>query len=191
MSDASVSTRLMTVTDLATLPDDGKRYELNQGELVVMPPPKPDHGKVVIKIGALVLTFVESHDLGEVMTEAGFLLATNPDTVRAPDIAYVAKSRIPATQGEYYPFAPDLAIEVVSPANTDDEIAEKIAQYFAAGARQVWVIYPRARVIYVYRSAKEVTIFDVNDTLEGGDLLHGFAVSVRDIFAQLKPLAQP
>ncbi|GAB4545722.1 MAG: hypothetical protein OHK0023_04440 [Anaerolineae bacterium] len=138
---------------------------------------------------AELLTFVEAHDLGEVMTESGFLLATDPDTVRAPDVAFVARARIPATHGDYYAFAPDLAVEVVSPANTDTEMAEKIAQYFAAGAQQVWVIYPKARVIYVYRSAKDVTILDMNDTLEGGDLLRGFAVRVRDIFAQLRPVA--
>lgn len=177
--------RLYTVEDLEKLLDDGKRYELVRGELIVMPPPKREHGLVTIYVGSLILNFVISHNLGQVTTESGYHLFENPDTVRAPDIAFIAKNRVPPLTSEYDKIAPDLAVEVVSPSNTADDLNDKITQYFEAGVQLVWLVYPKTRTVYVYRSVKDVMVLDQNDTLDGGNVLPGFSVPVREFFSQL------
>jgi Uma2 family endonuclease len=88
-------------------------------------------------------------------------------------------------QSSYYPFAPDLAVEVVSPANSASALQAKIVEYFEKGARQVWIIYPTSRTLYLYTALKRVRILDANDTLEGGDLLPNFSLPIRELFSQL------
>ncbi len=177
--------RLYTVEDLEKLPDDDKRYELDQGVLIEMPPPKREHGLVFAELLALIHNHVRANDLGQVVGETGYQLSENPDTVRAPDIAFTAKARVTPRTGEYDRTAPDLAVEIASPGNTADELNQKVVQYFEAGVRQVWVLYPRTRLIYVYTSARRVTILGEEDTLSSGDVLPGFTVTVRDIFTVL------
>jgi len=177
--------KLYTVADLDALPDDDKRYELDRGRLIVMPPPKPEHGLVVSRMDRFIGNHVDANHLGRVLAESGYQLSSHPDTVRAPDISFTSNARLQPLTGEYLQVAPDLAVEVASPGNTVDDMNQKIEQYFAAGVRLVWVLYPKTRTIYVYTSARKVTILGLEDTLEGGDVLPGFAVSVREIFAVL------
>src|SRR5258708_5125038 len=177
--------KLYTVADLDALPDDDKRYELDRGRLIVMPPPKPEHGLLVLRIGRFIGDHVDTHHLGIVTAESGYRLSHNPDTVRAPDVSFTSTARLTPLTGAYPQVAPDLAVEVASPGNAVDDMNQKIEQYFAAGVRQVWVLYAKTRTIYVYTSARKVTILGIEDTLDGGDVLPGFAVSVREIFAVL------
>jgi Uma2 family endonuclease len=177
--------RLYTVADLQTLPDDGKRYELVRGVLIEMPPPGQEHGLVTSEIVRLIGNHVRANDLGRVFTESGYLLSEDPDTVRAPNISFIAKSRLPSLKETYARIAPDLVVEVMSPGNSLDDMNEKIARYFEAGAQRVWLFFPKTRMIYDYHSAKDIKVLDGDDLLDGGDILPGFSVKVSDIFKVL------
>src|SRR5436305_1705802 len=181
----AVSERLYTAEELLALPDD-KRYELMEGQLTEMSPTGEAHNLLSIEFGALVRNFVRPRKLGRVYgAEMGFRLSKTPDTVLATDVAFVSKARLKPVQSGYLDGAPDLAVEIVSPGNTEAEMHDKVKRYFQAGARLVWVAYPRSRVIYVYTSPNEVKILQADDTLTGGDVLPGFSVQVADIFAVL------
>ncbi|MCE7947590.1 MAG: Uma2 family endonuclease [Chloroflexi bacterium CFX4] len=163
MAEIAKPTQRYRAQDLERLADSDQRYELV----------------------AALLPFIRTHGLGQLMAEAGFLLESEPDTVRAPDVAFISRERIAPISGGYYPFAPDLAVEVISPSNSVGAVQAKIAQYFAKGARQVWLIYPAMRTLHVYSSPKSVRILDATDTLEGGDMLPNFSLPVAELFAQL------
>ena len=182
-----VHEKLYTADDLLNMPqDDGKRYELIKGVLIVMSPANETHGEVAMEFGRLIANHVRAHKLGRVYTaETGFELFRDPDTVLAPDVAFVSKARLKPRTDKFAALAPDLAVEVVSPSNTKQEMHEKIALYFQAGTRQVWIVYPKSRAIYVYRAEDDVTILKRDGTLDGGDVLPGFSVKVADIFAVL------
>src|SRR5574337_656000 len=148
----------MTAEDLFVIGSDDYKYELVAGTLVRMPPTGWAHGAVSVRIGRLLDEYVEAHGLGVVCgAETGFILLRRPDTVRAPDASFVRKERVPATgdPDRYWPLAPDLAVEVLSPSDRAVEVQAKLADYFAAGTRLVWVIDPRARTVVVYRSTTD------------------------------------
>ncbi len=129
---------------------------------------------------------VSAHRLGVVCAaETGFLLAQNPDTVRAPDIAFVRRERIEKA-GEvkgYWVGAPDLAVEVTSPGDTIREVEAKVAQWLEAGARMVWVVSSKLRTVTVYRSLTDIVVLTEKDTLDGGDVVPGFQMRVAEIFS--------
>jgi Uma2 family endonuclease len=185
MAEIDRPTQRYRAQDLERLADSDKRYELLQGTLIEMPPPSVEHGLIVASLIAALLPFIQSHQLGQLMTETGFQLASDPDTVRAPDVAFVSRARLMPRQGSYYPFASDLAVEVVSPANSASAMQAKIVEYFEKGARQVWIIYTTSRTLYLYTAPKRVRILDANDMLEGGDLLPNFSLPIRELFSQL------
>jgi Uma2 family endonuclease len=175
----------MTAEDLYDLPHDENKYELASGLLIKMPPAGVRHGGVALRIGSLLDHYTEGKDLGRVYgADTGFILQRNPDIVRAPDAAFVAKARIP-TYGEpngFWDLAPDLAVEVVSPWDRDRQLNQKINEYFAAGTRLVWVVYPDTRTVYVYRSPRDVRALDENGELDGEGVLPGFACPIRRCF---------
>ncbi|HJT78843.1 MAG TPA: Uma2 family endonuclease [Gemmataceae bacterium] len=176
---------LMSAEDLARWPQDGMRHELVRGELRTRPPAGSEHGAVGMNLAFLLTQHVRAQQLGVVFgAETGFLIARDPDTVRAPDIAFVSQDHIPATgiPRAFWPGAPDLALEVVSPGDTVFEVDEKVQEWLDAGTRLVWVVNPRRRTVTVYRSATEVRILTEQDTLEGGETVRGFRCLVRDIF---------
>ena len=182
----STATQGLTAEDLLRMPDDGYRYELVKGELLRVPPAGNIHGKRTMRLGWRLAQHVEANDLGIVFaSETGFRLASDPDTVRAPDVAFVIKTRVEDV-GEFegfWPGAPDLAVEVISPGDSYTEVEEKVEEYLQAGARAVWVVDPRRRTITVYRSLTDITILTENDTLEGGDFIPGFSCGVAEVFA--------
>lgn len=104
-------------------------------------------------------------------------------TIRAPDAAFVATDRVPVDRTGFARLAPDLAVEVVSPSNTMREINDKICDYLDAGTRMVWIIEPRRRTVTVYRSHDDIRILGEGDEVDGGDVLPGFSLRVRDLFA--------
>ena len=182
----AVRERLYTAEELLALPDDGKLYELVEGQLIEMSPSSEPHGRLTAEFAYLLTTHVRAHKLGQVYgAETGFKLGKSPDTVLGADAAFVAKARLKRVRRRYFEGAPDLAVEIVSPDNTRAEMHDKVKRYFQAGARLVWVAYPRARAIYVYTAPTEVKILEADDTLTGGDVLPGFSVKVADIFAVL------
>jgi Uma2 family endonuclease len=181
----STTTQLITAEDLLRMPDDGLRYELVRGQLITMPPAGNIHGNRTMRLGWRLAQHVESNDLGVVYAaETGFKITSNPDTVRAADIAFVSKARL-AEVGDvegYWPGAPDLAVEMVSPSDTYTEVEEEVAEYLQAGAKAVWVVNPRRRTITVYRSLTDITILVEQDMLEGCDVIPGFRCRASDVF---------
>jgi Uma2 family endonuclease len=182
----SNGTELLSADDLLRKPHDGYRYELVKGELIKEPPAGNINGKRAMRLGWRLAQYVESNDLGVVFAaEAGFRLATDPDTVRAPDVAFVTRMRIEEA-GEFegfWPGAPDLAVEVISPGDSYTEVEEKVEEYLSAGTRGVWIVDPRRRTITVYRSLADITILTENDRLKGGDIIPGFSCPVAEVFA--------
>jgi len=177
--------RLITAEELWQMPDDGHRYELVKGELVEMVPPGALHGKIAYRIARLLGNFAEAEQRGEIYVESGYQLFHDPDVVRAPDVSFVSRERIPP-QGEpegFWELAPDLAVEIVSPHDRAVDIEAKITDYLTAGTRLVWVIYPRTQTIFTYRLDGTVHRLTAADTLDGGDVLPGFSCPVADIFA--------
>lgn len=190
---SSAETRLMTADELDALPTYGpggdRRYELIRGELKEMSPTKPLHGIVCARLTVRLGGFVEEHALGEVFgAETGFLVETDPDSLVGADAAFISNERLATVErfDKFFPFAPDLAVEVLSPSNTVQEIDEKVALYFAAGSRLVWVFNPKRRTVAVYRSPFDVRILGEADTLDGGDVLPGFTLDLSKLFANLK-----
>lgn len=176
----------MTADELLRMPDDGFRYELVKGELRRMSPAGDEHGDITMQLAASLLQHCKQNGLGKVYSaDTGFRLESGPDTVRAPDIAFVRMERIKAARRivGYRVGAPDLAVEVISPGNTKREMTEKVSAYFAAGARMVWLVNPKLKSVDVYRSLNDVTVFTENDILDGGDVVPGFQIAVAEIFA--------
>jgi Uma2 family endonuclease len=176
----------MTADELIKLPTGmGQRYELVAGVIRTMSPAGSRHGRTAIRLGGRLAAFVEAHQLGEAFAaETGFILGRNPDTVRAPDAAFVSAARIPASglPDGYFPGAPDLAAEVVSPNDTASEVQAKVADYLAAGSRLVWVIYPDLRQVAVFDAARANRILSAGDQLDGGDVLPGFSLALAELF---------
>jgi len=174
---------VMTAEDLWQMPDDGLKHELVRGELRTTTPPGYEHGWVVSRIDRHLGAHVEAGNLGDVTGEVGFRLPTEPETVRAPDIAFVARERIDALgrPRKFFEGAPDLAVEVVSPGDTSTEVHEKALDWLAAGTRLVLVVHPRPRTVTAYRSATDIAILGDGDTLDAGDVVEGWAVSVREL----------
>lgn len=181
----STATDLLTADDLLKKPQDGYRYELAKGELIKEPPAGNIHGKRTMRLGWRLASHVEANDLGVVFAaETGFKLAADPDTVRALDVAFITKARIEEA-GEFegfWPGAPDLAVEVISPGDSYSEVNEKAKEYLKAGARGVWVVDARRRTITIYRSLTDIRILTEDDALEGGDIITGFSCPVAEVF---------
>lgn len=182
----SSTTQLMTADELFQMPHGNFRYEIVAGELRQMSPTGAMHGIVTARFNAAVFNHVESNDLGFVFgAETGFKLASNPDTVRAPDVAFVSYERMPtdADITKFLPVAPDLVVEVVSPTDTLYEVEEKVAEWLAAGALAVWVANPKRRTVTVHRPHQPPQVLTEADTLEGGEALRGFSYSLAKLFA--------
>ena len=177
--------KLMTAEDLLHMPDDGRRYELIEGKLIELaPPPGTRHGYTQLRIGFNLEQFSGPRGLGIVVTETGFRVVADPDTVRAPDVAFVAADKVP--EGElpagYLPFAPDLLVEVVSPSDRASDVQEKVHMWLDAGARLVWVAYPSTKSVEAYRSRTDVTIVEGDQLLDGSPVLDGFSIPVSRLF---------
>lgn len=181
----STTTQTLTADQLLKKPSDGFRYELVKGELRKMSPGGSRHGAVIIRLSLPLAQQVESSHLGVVFgAETGFILAHNPDTVLAPDIAFVRKERIPAgpLPDAYWDGAPDLAVEVLSPGDTVYEVEEKVEAWLKAGARAVWVVNSRKRTVRVHRPGAEARTLAENEFLDAEEVVPGFRIKVSDIF---------
>lgn len=143
------------------------------------------HGKTAMNIGAVLLQFVRQHNLGIVLSAGtGFYTAYDPDTVRSADAMFFSNERVEEL-GDLTGFlrlVPDLAVEVMSPGDTYTEVEEKVAEYFNAGVRLIWVVVPKTQGVVVYRPRKEALRLNREDKLTGENVLPGFEISVAELF---------
>lgn len=178
--------KLYTADDLWTLTREGQRLELIEGVLVEMSPTGDVHTELSLWLGKLILDHVLANNLGVVSgADGGYILSTDPATVCAPDVGFISQGRRTPRTGKFYTVAPDLAVEVVSPHDSAQEIRRKVRLYLRAGTRLVWVIYPDERFIDVYRPDERPSTLEGEDVLDGGDVLPGFAVTVDQVFGYL------
>ena len=176
--------KLLTAEDMYDIPDDGRhQYELVRGVLVVSEPPKMVHGMLSVRIGARLLAFADSHKLGFVTVESGYVTERGPDTVRGPDIAFVRADRVPTTddQDRFVEGAPDLAVEIRSPSDRAGKLADKVAEYLRTGAGMVWVVEPRKRVVLVHTPDGITRMLRDGDMVDGGRVLPGFSAPVSEL----------
>lgn len=183
----AITPKLMTADELFDLPDDGMRHELVRGELRTMPLTGLGHADHESEFDTSLRSYVELHQLGRVFAgEPGFIVTTDPDTVRAPDVAFLTHERLAATgvPTGYFRGVPDLAVEVISPNDRYTELAEKIAEWLEHGVRMVVVVDPRRRTVDVHRPGQPVRTLGMNDVLDGEDVVPGWSLAVRDLFDQ-------
>lgn len=179
------TTRLLTAEEFFDMEDDGTFSELVRGELVRMPPPGAEHGWLALEIGWHLRNYLREHPIGTLYTQSGFILARNPDVVRAPDIAFVRAGRLPTTHGEGYPeLAPDLVVEVISPTDRAGQIAEKLEDYVTAGVRRVWFVNPRVRAVTVHYPDRTSRTLRIGQELDGEEVLPGFRLPLAELFAE-------
>lgn len=188
-----VQTKLMTADDFWVMPDSRWGYELIRGKLKKYMPAGILRGYVASRIGAFLTIFVEEHKLGAVFAaETGFTIFNDPDTVRAPDAAFVGNEKL-AEHGisqTFFSGAPDLAVEVVSPNDRKNDIEEKVQDYLMAGVRLIWIIYPQKQVVAVYRQNGNASILFETDMLDGEDVIPNFQLSLEKIFGNLPPIKE-
>ena len=181
----SESTRLVTAEELARMPDDPlNRYELVEGRLVRMSPVSFDHARIVARLIFLLQRYLDGTGLGIVVTEMGFTLASNPDTVRGPDIAFLRSDRLPSRGTRGFPKqSPDAVIEVLSPDDRPPEIRRMVAQYLEKDVAIVVVVNPEeATVVSFLPDASPVTLREADDFLDLDPVIPGFRCSLREIF---------
>jgi Uma2 family endonuclease len=167
----------MTADELLHANIPHKRTELVRGVLRVHEPAGSMHGRVTMNLGGELRAHAKATDAGTVFAaETGFKLFTDPDTVRAPDVAFVAKGREPPPDARgFADLAPDLVVEVLSPDERSGEVLAKVADWLSAGTRLVWVVDAPRRLARVYRQDGSETIVTADGTLHGEDVLPGFA----------------
>jgi Uma2 family endonuclease len=175
----------VTADQLLEMPDDGLRRELVRGEVRVMGPAGGRHGRIGARILSRLDVFAAAAGMGEVYnSDTGFRLSSDPDTVRMPDVSFVARERadeVGDIEG-FWPGAPDLAVEVVSPTDSFSDIDEKVSEYLVAGCRMVIVVNPRRRAATVYRSHSDIILLGENESLDGGDVVPGWTLPLRELF---------
>lgn len=179
------ASRLVTADELFWMPDDGLRRELVDGEVWVTPPPGEEHGVVAATVLLSLGNHVRAHGLGIVTTEVGSKVGSDPDTVLAPDVAFVSRERVEqAAVGKgYRAGAPDLVVEVVSPSDSPGKVDVKVSRWLAGGCRMVVVVNPDRRGATAHRSLRDVLILSENDVLDGGDVVPGCKLPLRELFA--------
>jgi len=189
--------RLCTADDLAALPEDGWLYELVEGRVVRMPPPKGRHGYLELEIGVILRAHVKPRALGRVYVgETGFDL-TRPgeptQTVLGADVAFLRAERVPPERDDddddddekYIPGPPDLAVEIVSPSQYRPEMGTKAWVWLERGARLVWVVWPKRRQVDVWTPGRDEPVtLGMGDTLDGNTVLPGFTHALADLFAR-------
>lgn len=184
---SSVTEKLTTAEELLRLPRGNFRYELVEGELKKMSPTGQEHGRITVRLTVPLAQHVQDHRLGEVYAaETGFKLKSNPDTVRAADIAFVRQNRldlIGKTEG-YWPGAPDLIVEVTSPSDRVSQVEKKVMEWLEFGSGLVWVVSPKLRTVTVYRSLTDIVVLTERDNLDGSDVIPGFQISIAKIFGE-------
>ncbi|MCP4349809.1 MAG: Uma2 family endonuclease [Desulfobacterales bacterium] len=182
-TDYAESSDLLTGKELFVMKNIG-RTELVKGELVSMSPTGYTHGRVELKFGRIIDTFVEQHGIGQVFVgEVGIYTGRNPDTVRGADVIYISNERLAHTQSEsYLDVAPELIVEILSPNDRWSDVMDKLDEYFSIGVQEVWIADPRHKHMFVYSSPTDVKRLTADEKLSGGKILPGFEAVVAELF---------
>lgn len=181
---------LLTLEEFEHLPDeDSHRLEITRGRVVREPPPGAPHGWYVRRLFGALHAQVEGPGLGVVINETGFLLSADPPTVRQPDLAVIRMEHLPGDglPERWWPTAPDLAIEVLSPSNSAVEIQEKVLDYLDAGTALVWVLDPYNEILVVHHARRESRTLTRGDDLTADEVLPGFRLPLAELFAPYRP----
>ena len=176
---------MKTAEQLAQLPDDGNRYELVEGILKMMSPAGGRHGRIAARIGTLLGAHVHERKLGVVFAaETGFRIGENPDTVRAPDAAFVCQEKMATVEDEtgFLPFAPDLAVEVISPSDAFASVEEKAFCWLDAGTQTVLIVEPESKSLHVYKSRSDIVVLQSGDEFDASDVVAGWKLKVTEVF---------
>ena len=175
---------LVTADDLLMLEASGKSTELVRGKLIVREPPSTYHGRVQATLNVIVGSHVRAHALGALFgQDTGFKIASDPDTVRAPDLAFVDRTRVAQIPRRgYAALAPDLAAEILSPDDRPGEVLAKVGDWLAAGVRLVWVIDPDRRAASGYRADGSVATVSSDADMDGEAVLPGLSFPLSDLF---------
>ncbi len=180
-----VKKKLFTAEELLRLPSDGRRLELVKGELYEMPPAGGRHGNAGSNLHIALGVHVKVSRLGRMFTaDTGFVISRGPDTVLAPDVSFVSYDTLPTgdVPAGFLELAPDLAIEVKSPSDSNREVREKTEPWLAAGTSAVWVVDPGDRTVTVHEQGQVPQVLTESESLSGGAVVPGFQVSVRELF---------
>ncbi len=174
-----------TANQLAKMPQDGNRYELVEGVLNMMSPAGGRHGRIAGVVFRLLANHVVDNDLGVTFAaETGFLITTNPDTVRAPDAAFVCQDKMNQLEDDsgFLPFAPDLAVEFVSPNDTFADVENKAFSWLDAGTQLVLIVEPKSQTAHAYRSRRNIRVLKSGEEIDASDVVTGWNVAVTEIF---------
>jgi Uma2 family endonuclease len=183
ITPTTVNRKLITGEELAALGDIG-RTELIKGELVYFMPTGHPHsfyeGNITIALGV----FVQKHQLGRVLPgEVGIYTHRQPDTVRGADVAFISHERLAQVRSKsFLDVCPELLVEIMSPDDTWFKLQDKLEEYFAVGAKLIWLVDPRGQRLHVYHSMTEIKILTMQDELTGSEVLPGFRVAVAELF---------
>ncbi|MEM6393221.1 MAG: Uma2 family endonuclease [Planctomycetota bacterium] len=176
--------KLMTADEFAVFKgDDDKDYELIQGMLVEMPKPGTRHAqlqaRLIIKLGA----YLEANPIGEVIGESGYRLTFNPDTVRAPDVAYLSRDQAErASDPGFLAVAPHVAIEINSPNDVMSEVLDKARWWLKQGSAQVWIVDDPTRTVTVYLPDNTARVYGIEDNLTADNAMPGFTLPLTELF---------
>jgi Uma2 family endonuclease len=184
---STVDQQLLTARDYWLLPENGMQRALVRGEVYETMPPGGRHGLIAALLSMLLRLWAKDGPRGCVGVESGFLLTRTPDTVRGPDVFYIRADRIPSTgipEG-FWTIHPDLAVEVVSPNETAEDVREKVRDYLAAGTPLVWVIYPRTQEVVAHTPDGLARTYSRDDILEAPTILPGFTCTVTILFEDM------
>lgn len=173
---------------LTQLRSDEKRYELIDGELIEMSAPGGKHGQIAVRLSSQLHVYAEAHDMGIVTVETGHHPRGNRFTLLVPDVAFVSRERAPEPFPEkFVPLMPDLAVEIASPSDTTKEMREKAQLYLTNGTQIVWLVMPTKQAVEIHRASTglgaEHETLALGDSLSGEDVLPGFELELRRLFA--------
>ena len=173
---------LLTADELEQMPDDDSvQIELDEGELITMPPAGGEHSDIESELIMRLRSHAKRHNLGKVYSgDAGFRLSD--DTVRSPDVAFVRASRAAIHSRGFVKGAPDLAVEIFSPSDSFRQLHRKVKQYLAAGCHTVWVVHPERQEVNIFEATGSDRTVTADEMLEAPELLPGFSVRVSDLF---------
>ena len=180
--------KIWTDAEFMALNRDGHRYELVNGELMDMGNSGAKHGYIAVILSAALFNSVSTRKLGAIF-DSSTAFKMKSGNKRSPDVSFMAKERLQGLDDlpdGFLEGAPDLAVEILSPSNTVEEIHNKLVEYFDNGSRLVWVIHPKEQYVLVYRSAQEPDrLLKSADSLDGEDIVPGFTLPVAELFQKL------